>query len=78
VLDPYHKYFNIKVILFKLLRFLIKGFYFLFFFIFFNVSFILLIVDFIFQVGEANLTKWGHQAVEFILGTGCDSAMHFI
>jgi hypothetical protein len=32
----------------------------------------------IFQVGEANLTKWGHQAVEFILGTGCDSAMHFI
>jgi hypothetical protein len=72
VLDPYHKYFNIKVILFKLLRFLIKAFF------FFNVSFILLIVDFIFQVGEANLTKWGHQAVEFILGTGCDSAMHFI
>jgi hypothetical protein len=72
VLDPYHKYFNIKVILFKLLRFLIKSFF------FFNVSFILLIVDFIFQVGEANLTKWGHQAVEFILGTGCDSAMHFI
>jgi hypothetical protein len=46
--------------------------------LYFNVPFIYSVVDCTFQVGEANFANWAHQAVDFILGTGCRSAMHFI